>query len=250
MYYYALNIKYDGSEFSGFARQPGTKTVQGCVERALTIVLREEILTVCAGRTDAGVHARCQVASFSCDTEIESFDKFLRSLNALVPETISITNIYEVEENFSARFSAKMRIYKYYIYNSKARPVFTRNFAWHISKPLDVEAMKQASQYLIGEHDFKSFCVSKSSIDKTTMRCVNRIEFANKLVVDEELLEITVSGNAFLHSMVRTIVGSLVFVGQGKRKPAWIKDVLEAKDRSLAGECAPAKGLVFWNVIY
>lgn len=250
MYYYALNIKYDGSDFSGFARQPGTKTVQGCVERALTIVLREEILTVCAGRTDAGVHARCQVASFSCITKIESFDKFLRSLNALVPGTISITKIYEVAENFSARFSARERIYKYYIYISKARPVFTCNFAWHISKSLDIEAMKQASQCLIGEHDFKSFCVSKSSIDKTTMRCVNSIEFATTSVADEELIEITISGNAFLHSMVRTIVGTLVFVGLKKREPSWVKDVLDAKDRSVAGECAPAKGLIFWDVIY
>lgn len=250
MYYYALNIKYDGTYFSGFARQPVAVTVQGCIEHALTIVLREEIYTVCAGRTDAGVHARCQVASFECATKIESFNKFLRSVNALIPETISITNVYEVSEDFSARFSAKERIYKYYIYNSSTRPVFTRNFAWHVAKPLDIDAMKKASRHLIGERDFKSFCVAKSAVDKTTMRCVNYIDFNNELVADEELIEITISGNAFLHSMVRTIVGSLVFVGQGKREPVWIKEVLEAKNRALAGECAPAKGLVFWKVSY
>lgn len=250
MYYYALNIKYDGTSFSGFARQPEAVTVQGCIEQALKVVLHEEILTVCAGRTDAGVHARCQVASFSCATKIEGLNKFLRSVNALIPETTSITHIYEVSEDFSARFSAKERIYKYYIYNASSRPVFTRNFAWHVPKPLDIDVMKKASKYLIGEHDFKSFCVAKSAVDKTTMRCVNYIDFTSKLAADEELIEITVSGNAFLHSMIRTIVGSLVFVGQGKREPVWIKEVLDARDRSKAGECAPAKGLIFWDVIY
>lgn len=250
LYYYKLTLRYRGAAFCGFARQPENLTVQGNLEQALRIVLHEDILTVCAGRTDAGVHARAQVVSFACSTKISNTYKFLRSINALIHEDICVNSCEEVDKAFSARFDAVERIYKYYIYNSCIRPMFTTDFSWHVSKPLNVEAMRQASRHLIGEHDFKSFCTAKSSIGKTTMRCVNDILFDKVKVADEELIEITVSGNAFLHSMVRTIVGSLVMVGKSQREPEWMKTVLDAKSRDSAGECAPAKGLVFWQVKY
>lgn len=247
---YKLIVKYKGAKFCGFARQPIVLTVQGELERALSTILHEEILTVCAGRTDAGVHARHQVVSFETGVEIDSTQKLLRSLNALIDEDICAVSAEQVDDGFSARFDAVERIYKYYIHNDAIRPVFAYDFSWHVAKSLDVNAMKHASAYLIGEHDFRSFCTAKSAIDKTTMRCINSISFHQVNIADEELLEITVSGNAFLHSMVRTIVGSLVMVGKGQRSEKWILDVLNARSRDAAGECAPAKGLIFWDVKY
>ena len=250
---YALKIAYNGSPFCGFARQPGQLTVQGNLEEALKILTRREIETVCAGRTDAGVHARGQVVNFllpeGCDF-CSGGDGPLRSLNALTHDAISVLDLRKVDEDFSARFSAKSREYRYFIYSKKMPPIFANDFSWHVAKPLDVEAMQQAAQFLIGEHDFKSFCLACSSVDKTTMREVSDITFASADFFGEELLQITVKGNAFLHSMVRTIVGTLVEVGKGKKNPSWVKDVLAAKDRRAAGENAPAKGLIFWSVRY
>ena len=250
MHNYALKIAYNGSPFCGFARQPEQLTVQGNIEDALKTVLRQDIQTVCAGRTDTGVHARGQVVSFCIEEKINTDGSFLRSLNALTHDEISVLEMKEVDEEFSARFSAKERIYHYYIYNKKTPPIFASDFSWHVTKPLDVEKMVQASQFLIGEHDFKSFCLACSSVDKTTMRNVSEISFENVEFFGEELLQIKVVGNAFLHSMVRTIVGTLAEVGKGKKDPEWAQCVLAAKKRSAAGENAPAKGLIFWEVHY
>ena len=268
---YALKIAYNGAPFCGFARQPGQLTVQGNLEEALQILTHTEIETVCAGRTDAGVHARGQVVNFFLPEGdgpwregdgplglgireqglgISGTEKILRSINALTHDGISVLGMKEVDEDFSARFSAKQREYRYFINNKKTPPVFASDFSWHLSKPLDVEAMCMAAMFLIGEHDFKSFCLACSSVDKTTMREVSDITIASAEFFGEELLQITVKGNAFLHSMVRTIVGTLVEVGKGKKEPSWVKEVLQAKDRQAAGKNAPAKGLVFWNVEY
>ena len=250
MHNYALKIAYDGKPFCGFARQPGQLTVQGNLEEALKVAFRQEVETVCAGRTDAGVHAKGQVVNFFVENEIQTGDGPSRSLNALTHDAISVLEMKEVPEDFSARFSAKERIYHYYICNKKTPPIFAANFSWHVTKPLDVDKMAQASKFLIGEHDFKSFCLACSSVDKTTMRNVSEISFENVEFFGEELLQIKVVGNAFLHSMVRTIVGTLADVGKGKHEPEWISDVLSAKNRMAAGENAPAKGLVFWEVVY
>lgn len=245
---YALKVAYNGAPFCGFARQPGQLTVQGNLEEALKVLTHQEIETVCAGRTDAGVHARGQVVNFFSNESLSSIS--LRSINALTHDAISVVDLREVDDEFSARFSAKQREYRYFIYNKKTQPIFANDFSWHVAKPLDVKAMRVASQFLIGEHDFKSFCLACSSVDKTTMREVSDVTLTSIEFFGEELLQITVKGNAFLHSMVRTIVGTLVEVGKGKRQPAWVKDVLAAKNRQAAGENAPAKGLVFWNVEY
>ena len=248
MHNYALKIAYNGAPFCGFARQPGQLTVQGNLEEALQILTHTEIETVCAGRTDAGVHARGQVVSFFSNKSLSN--NSLRSLNALTHDAISVLELREVDKDFSARFSAKKREYRYFIYSKKTPPIFANDFSWHLSKPLDVEAMRMAAMFLIGEHDFKSFCLACSSVDKTTMREVSDITLSSAEFFEEELLQITVKGNAFLHSMVRTIVGTLVEVGKGKKEPSWVKNVLQAKNRQAAGENAPAKGLVFWNVEY
>lgn len=249
----ALKVAYNGAPFSGFARQPGQLTVQGSIEEALAMVFRRPIETTCAGRTDSGVHAKGQVVSFTLlESELEgrSEYKLLRSLNALTHEDISILGFKRENAQFSARFSAVMREYRYFICIDKAAPLFMKDFSWHLPKKLDISAMQQAAAYLEGEHDFKSFCLAQSAEGKPTSRFVKRISIEPLDWFGESLVVITVEGNAFLHSMVRTIVGTLVAVGTKQRSPEWVQEVLAAKNRSAAGENAPAKGLVFWHVSY
>ncbi len=249
----SATVAYDGTPFCGFAKQPGQLTVQGELEQALSLLFRREVSLVCSGRTDAGVHARSQVVSFDVDEE-ELRDRTLlsirRSLNALTHDAISVRGVEERPRGFSARFDAQWREYRYRICVDEMPPVFTSRFAWHISQELDVEAMEQGASYLIGEHDFKSFCMAASAVGKPTCRNVHEISFSHEEIMGEKLLVIKVVGNAFLHSMVRTIVGTLVAVGRGQRSPEWVHEVLDACDRSRAGENAPACGLTFWRVEY
>ncbi len=249
----SLLVSYNGTPFAGFARQPGQLTVQGSIEEALALIFRRGVETVCAGRTDSGVHARSQVVSFSVsESELagRSAFKLLRSLNALTHEDISVKDVCRREPDFSARFSCTMREYKYFICTDVFAPLLMKGFCWHIPKALDLDAMRQAAAHLIGEHDFKSFCMAASAEGKSTMRNVFSVEVEPLVQWGENLVVITVRGNAFLHSMVRTIVGTLVAVGLGRRKPDWVVDVLEARNRAAAGENAPAQGLVFWDVSY
>lgn len=250
---YSLVVAYDGAPFFGFARQPGQLTVQGELEHALSTLLRRPVEVVCAGRTDAGVHARGQVVSFDAGMEEwagRSLDSTLRSLNALTHDGISVRRLDQREKGFSARFDAKAREYRYFICNQPWAPVFAEAFSWHVKKPLDAEAMRAAADHLIGEHDFKSFCLAASAEGRRTMRRVDAITVTPCEAFGEELLCVTVVGNAFLHSMVRAIVGTLVCVGRGLRGPEWTREVLAARARTAAGENAPAKGLVLWNVVY
>lgn len=246
-------FSYNGEPFSGFARQNGQLTVQGNIEDALELLFRRRIDTTCAGRTDAGVHALCQVISFDLLPD-EWFrrkpDSLLKSLNALTHEEISFRSVRPMSEDFSARFSAVMREYRYYICTDVAAPLLMEKFCWHLGKPLDVEAMKQASTHLLGEHDFKSFCMAVSAKDKPTHRYVADISFRQEQIWNSNFIVITVIGNAFLHSMVRTMVGTLVLVGRGKRTPDWVGEVLAARNRQAAGQNAPAEGLVLWHVTY
>lgn len=249
----AMRLSYRGDPFCGFAKQPGQLTVQGSVEEALSKVFRHPVETVCAGRTDSGVHARGQWVSFSLTAKEwneRSEYKILKSLNALTHEDISVREIVRKDLDFSARFSARTREYRYFICTDQPRPLLMRDFSWHLGKELDLEAMRKAASYLIGEHDFRSFCMAASAEGKTTNRNVVSIDIEPCQMWGENLVVITVIGNAFLHSMVRTIVGTLVMVGRGKRSPEWVADVLEARNRSAAGENAPAAGLVFWKVSY
>lgn len=249
----SVTVAYKGAAFCGFARQPGQLTVQGELDQALSLLFRREVSTVCAGRTDAGVHARGQVVSFDCDADElrgRTMCSLRRSLNALTHDDIVVRSVEKREPGFSARFDACSREYHYHICVGDTPPVFMRDFAWHVSAPLDVCAMEQAATYLIGEHDFKSFCMAASAVGKPTCRNVSEISFARECMMGEDVLTIKVVGNAFLHSMVRTIVGTLVMVGRHQRKPEWVADVLAARDRTTAGENAPACGLVFWRVSY
>ena len=249
----SLTVSYNGGPFCGFARQPGKLTVQGELEQALSLVMRRPVEVVCSGRTDAGVHALCQVISFNVsakELESRSLYSLRRSLNALTHEDITVRKVEEREPGFSARFDAQWREYHYHICLDDAPPLFMRDFSWFVHADLDIPAMQQAARYLEGEHDFKSFCMAASAVGKPTCRNVHEISLSRETIMGEEVLTIKVVGNAFLHSMVRTIVGTLVMVGRGLRKPEWVREVLDARDRTAAGENAPAAGLVFWKVQY
>ncbi len=250
---YALTLGYRGGAFCGFARQPGQLTVQGELEYALALLLRREVETTCAGRTDAGVHARGQVVSFGvASDELEALDerRLLRSLNALTHDDIVVRAARSMPAGFSARFDAVAREYRYHLCTGSTPPLIMRDFSWYVPGGLDVEAMERAARHLVGEHDFKSFCKAVSAVDKPTCRFVREVSFFREEVLGEDVLTVKVVGNAFLHSMVRTMVGTLVAVGQRRRDADWVRRALEARDRRAAGECAPAQGLVFWNVEY
>ena len=250
----ALTVSYNGAPFSGFARQPGgLLTVQGELEHALELLYRRPVPTVCAGRTDAGVHALGQVVSFRLEEDeldMRTDEALMRSLNAITHHDIGVRAVEHVAEGFSARFDAKAREYRYFLSAEKTPPLVMRDFCWHTPGALDVDAMREGAAYLIGEHDFKSFCLAASAVGKPTCRNVMRIDVEPVEVMGEPLVCITVVGSSFLHSMVRTIVGTLLAVGRGRREPAWVGEVLAACSRDAAGEKAPAKGLVFWKVMY
>ncbi len=250
---YSLTVSYNGAPFNGFARQPGQCTVQGELEQALSLVFRRPVEVVCSGRTDAGVHALGQVVSFDLDAgELggRTLHSLRRSLNALTHEGITVREVERREAGFSARFDARWREYHYHICCGDVPPLFMRDFCWHVTSALDVEAMRRGAEYLVGEHDFKSFCMAASAVGKPTRRNVMEVSLSGETVMGEDVLTIKVVGNAFLHSMVRTIVGTLVAVGRGQRPPEWVGEVLAACDRTAAGENAPAGGLVFWRVQY
>jgi len=246
----ALTVAYDGARFAGFARQPGLDTVQGRVEAALGIALRRPVETTGAGRTDAGVHALGQVISFDAAGGEPQAERLRRSLDALVGDGITIREVRAARAGFSARFDATAREYRYRIVAGTVGPLFLERFAWHVPRVLDVEAMGEAAHHLVGEHDFRSFCVTESAEGKRTVRRIDVVQLEAEEHLGEKCLCVRVVGNAFLHSMVRVIVGSLVEVGEGRRDPAWMAGALRALDRSAAGPTAPPHGLVLHSVTY
>ncbi len=252
----SLNVHYNGAPFSGFARQAHSKkaTVQGELEGALSLLYKREVKTVCAGRTDAGVHARGQVITFDI-TEDEFASRppnaLERPVNALVDDAISVEAVQERPLGFSARFDARWREYRYHICTCSCRPVLIAPFVWHLGgADLDLATMNKAASFLVGEHDFKSFCTAASALGKSTHRNVMELTASSEIIMETPVIVVRVVGNAFLHSMVRTIVGTLVEVGRKKRPTDWVGEVLEARSRRVAGQSAPAKGLVLWHVEY
>lgn len=249
----AAKLSYNGAPFHGFARQEGLLTVQGELEHALALLFRRDVETVCAGRTDAGVHALSQVISFDIEAE-ELGDRNLvslaRSLTAMTHPAIQVRSVVVAPDGFSARFDAISREYRYYISTEPTQPLIMADFSWHIPGGLDIVAMNEAAQYLVGEHDFKSFCLSSSAEGKSTIRRVLALSVKSEEIAGQTLICIDIIGTAFLHSMVRTIAGTLVAVGKGQRDAQWVESVLHECDRKAAGQTAPAQGLVFWNVEY
>lgn len=252
-----LRIGYRGAGFSGYAEQEGQRTVAGELRRALEVLLRRPCELTCAGRTDAGVSAISQYVSVPVyDDELQREPRrFWRSLMAITPEDLSIRGLYVADKSFSARFDATQRSYVYRIACGNAQPVLAWDHSWWIRADVDPVPMHQAAQALVGEHDFMSFCKVSSAQKlledgRSTSRCITRIDVKEINECGEDLIAISVDGNAFLHNMVRIIVGSLVEVGRGNRPVTWFRNALAACDRRAAGPTAPAKGLVFQDVRY
>jgi len=244
-------IEYDGSGFQGFCSQPGQRTIEAEIKKAIKAVTAETPKLEVAGRTDAGVHALGQVANFRTRSSVP-VARFPFALMKHLPRDIVVKAAKELDLDFSSRRSAKARIYSYVIVNGSFVPVRARRHTWHIRGKLDINRMKEAAKYLIGTHNFKSFC-KEESYNKTFLRRIYYIKFAlNKLPYARrlKLIEIKIKANAFLHNMVRTIVGTLTDVGRGKIAPSKIKWMLKRRDRKCAGITAPAQGLTLLKVEY
>lgn len=238
-------LEYDGTEFHGWQLQVGKRTVQGELEGALQKLTGSFHRVVAAGRTDAGVHALGQVAHFKTASNLELFE-FKGGLNALLPNDISVLNVIEAPSNFDARRSAKGKIYRYLILNRKERPAIDRYRVWHVREQLNIELMRRAGEYLLGEHDFRSFRGQRCSA-KTTVRKIRRIEIKSE---KDKLISLEIEATAFLRQMVRAIVGTLVEVGRGKWEPERVLKALKGRDRRLGGPTAPPYGLYLVKVIY
>jgi tRNA pseudouridine38-40 synthase len=240
-----LTIEYDGTAYHGWQIQARDITIQEAIETALTTMTREKIRLSGSGRTDAGVHALGQTANFKTESTIPA-DAFFAGLNSLLPDDIVITACEDVDDDFHARFSAKIKTYQYRIFNRPIAIAIGRQYAWHIRKKLDVTAMQQAAKHIIGTHDFKSF-EGTGSPRAHTIRTVMHAEFAEK---EDGYLIFEITANGFLRYMVRNLVGSLVDVGLLKTTPEEFRQIFKAKNRDLAGATAPPQGLFLVNVSY
>ena len=240
----ALGIEYDGAAVYGWQRQREVPSVQEHLEKALSTVANEPIEVQCAGRTDAGVHATGQVVHFNCDAP-RSERAWTLGVNANLPNSVAVTWAKNVADDFHARFSATHRRYRYVIHNAKMRPAILSSGVTHIHRELDEKKMHLAAQALLGEQDFTSFraalCQSKTPFRNVTNVGVYR---QGRYVI------IDIRANAFLHHMVRNIVGTLLEVGRGERDISWVQDVLDSKDRRKAGPTAEPQGLYFVKAFY
>lgn len=240
----AVGLEYDGARFAGWQQQPGLLTIQDQVQRALAAVADHPVEATCAGRTDAAVHAYGQVAHFDTTAQ-RPMRGWVLGANTRLPPEISLLWAVEADARFHARHSALARSYRYCILLRPTRPALLRERAWWLRTPLDVDAMNAAARQLVGEHDFAAFRAAECQA-KTSRRRIDAIQVA----VDGPLVTVEVMANAFLHHMVRNIVGSLVPIGTGEQKPAWLAEVLASRDRARAGITAPAHGLYLTRVHY
>ena len=239
-----LTIEYDGTAYAGWQRQPHHPTIQAILEEALLTITQQKIIAVSAGRTDSGVHARGQVVSFYTDKGLAP-TQWAPALNSTLPKDISVISSEEVPDHFHARFSAKGKRYEYRINLQPFRPALDRNRTWHFPYPLDTKAIRQALPLFSGTHDFTSFRGQRS---QTRNPICNLTDLS--LQVESSYLIIGIEGDRFLKQMVRAIVGTLVEVGQHKKNPHMITEILQARDRRAAGRTAPPHGLYLVQVFY
>jgi tRNA pseudouridine38-40 synthase len=243
---YALGVEYDGSDFKGWQQlgERGCPTVQAALQDALSSVADAPVSVVCAGRTDAGVHGECQVVHFDSDVAREPRAWTLGTTTRL-PPAVAVRWCVPVVDDFHARFSARARRYRYRLLNRQIRPaLYRQTLSWE-RRPLDADAMHVAAQVLVGENDFSSFR-SISCQASHARRNLQRISVTRH----GEIVEVEVQANAFLHHMVRNIVGSLILVGAGEKPVEWLAEVLAVRDRNQAGPTAPPQGLVFIGPLY
>lgn len=240
-----MTVEYDGSRYKGFQRlKDNEMTIQGKIESVLSKMTNEEIEIIGSGRTDMGVHAYGQVVNFKTNSS-DSVEKIQKYLYEYLPEDIVIRDIEEVGDRFHSRYNAKSKVYLYRIDNKKFQDTFNRKYSYHVDKKLNIDLMREGSKFLIGEHDFTSFASSKSK-KKSNVREVYSIDIQES----KGFIEIYIEGNGFLYNMVRIITGALIDVGLKRKSPKEIKSILEAKNRTLASDTAPAKGLFLYKVKY
>jgi tRNA pseudouridine38-40 synthase len=240
----ALGIEYDGTDFLGWQRLSHGATVQGALERALSKVAAQPIEVTCAGRTDAGVHGRCQVVHFDAPVTRELRGWTLGACSNL-PESVAVLWVLPVAPDFHARFSARSRRYRYRILNRPVRPALDARYVTWERHPLDASKMHQAAQALLGEHDFSAFRALSCQAAHA-----RRAVLAVRVMREDEQVIVDIEANAFLHHMVRNIVGTLLPIGRGEQPVDWAGQLLAGRDRSLAGPTAPATGLTFLGPRY
>ncbi|MDE7251847.1 MAG: tRNA pseudouridine(38-40) synthase TruA [Acetatifactor sp.] len=240
-----LLLQYEGSRYQGWQRQQSTdNTIQGKLEVLLSRMCGETITLSGSGRTDAGVHALGQVANFHTECQMP-VEEMLAYINRYLPEDIAVVEIAEAPLRFHSRLNAKGKHYEYRVINSAIPDVFRRRYALEMPESLDVEAMRQAAGFLLGEHDFKSFTSAKKG-KKSTVRRIDEIA----IVKEGNVITFSFRGNGFLHHMIRILMGTLLEVGMGKRAPESMEEILAARDREQAGPLVPAKGLVLVEVYF
>ena len=247
-----LKVAYDGTRYAGFARQPGQETIEGILDQTISELTGEQIRVIGASRTDAGVHALCNIAVFDTESRIPP-EKFSYALNRRLPSRIRIQDSFEVAADFHPRHCSTVKTYEYHIYNAEFEDPLHRMYSFHTWCPLDVKAMDRAGQALVGEHDFKSFCSIYTQAE-TTVRTILSLHVtaepaltacaAGQNVITPRDITIRVQGAGFLYNMVRIIAGTLIEVGRGARKPEEVAGILQARDRRAAGPTAPAAGLI------
>ncbi len=242
---YKMTICYDGSRYFGWEHQPNTEmTIQGKLETVLNRLTEKEVKLIGAGRTDAGVHARGMTANVWLDP-VEDEEEMRVTINQYLPEDICITDFRQASDRFHSRYNTVGKTYRYSCYVGDAKPVFDRKYVYTLETVPDLEKMREAAEHLTGKHDFASFC-GNPRMKKSTVRIVDRIEIRRQ----GDYLTLTYHGTGFLQYMVRILTGTLLEVGLGKRDPKSIPDLIEAKDRRLAGFTAPARGLCLMEVDY
>lgn len=241
----ALVIEYDGTRYHGFQLQEGLPTIQLALEKALQELTGERLRLITASRTDAGVHARGQVVSFRT-ASAHSLETFVSGLNYYLPKDIAVKAAHRIADSFNVRRQAVSREYNYYILNSQSRSPLRDRFSYQVSGRLDIEAMNQAAQTLVGEHDFASFVNNNEVAAKSTVRRVSRADVRR----DGDMVAFNIEANSFLMHQVRNTIGLLLRVGRGKLSVEAFKNILEAKEPGLAWPTAPARGLCLMQVNY
>jgi tRNA pseudouridine38-40 synthase len=246
---FKLLVSYDGTDYFGWQAQVGQRTVQETIEAAIARVTGQNVRILASGRTDAGVHALRQVASFRIETRL-SAEVLHRALNASLPEDIAVLEVSELHENFHPTHQAVAKRYRYLIHDGPVRDVFRRRYCWHFTGGrLDAEAMQRSALPLIGAHDFSSF-ESSGSRTKDSLRTITDLTVRRGRGDEQDFIITEVEADGFLYNMVRAIVGTLVEVGRGARPETWPAEVLKAADRRMAGPTAPPQGLFLVKVDY
>lgn len=241
---FRLTLMYDGTSFCGWQRQKQQTTVCGELERAISVITRQNVSVTGVSRTDAGVHAKSYTANVFLDTDTDA-GILLKGINALLPEGIALCSIDLCDDNFNARFDVKNKTYIYKIDNSIYGNVFEKRYAWHYKFSLDISKMQQAAQYFVGTHDFSAF-MAQGGTAKTFTRSIYTC-FVTK---EDDIIKIFIKGDGFLYNMVRIIAGTLVWVGKGSICAEQIPSIISSKERKNAGITAPAKGLTLYEMEY